>query len=112
MPVASLFNVPSTPEEWSQFSFANADHHLSIVNGVLAQKNISLPLYLLDPISLNDVASFLRIHQQAHSDFTAALGIEGVDLTDVDFRDPEQVASWTRLHGDEHMQAGQILGVG
>lgn len=111
MPVANLFNVPSEPEEFSEFSFHNQNEHVNIVNLVLAKKGVSLPMYLLDPLSPDDPEEFLRIHQQAHNDFTGVLGIFGVDLTDVDFRDPEQLASWITLHGEEHRQAAQILGL-
>ena len=112
MSVAVLFNVPESPADFLVFSFHNADQHALIVREVASRKGILLPLYVLDPIPASDPATWLEVHQASHNAFTAALGIAGVDLTDVDFQDPEQLASWSRLHGEEHRQAADILGFG
>lgn len=112
MPVADLYNVPSDEPGFLRFTFHNMDQHRLIVAAIAAQKNIALPLYALDPVAPSNISEFLAIHQQAHNDFTGVLGIAGVDLTSVDFKDPEQLASWSRLHGEEHRQAANILGFG
>lgn len=110
MSLAALFNVPEDAQGVLVFSFHNADQHLQIVRQARAQKNVILREYVLDPISSDDPATWLRVHQQAHAEFTEALGIAGVDLTDVDFNDKEQLNSWMRLHGDEHRLAADMLG--
>ncbi len=112
MSVAKLFNVPEDERGMLVFSFHNADQHALIAREVVAQRGVSLPAYVLDPIPSADPETWLAIHQASHNAFTAALGIAGVDLTDVDFNDPEQAASWHRLHGEEHRQAADILGFG
>lgn len=112
MSIAVLFNVPDTPEGFSVFSFNNADQHALIVSAIAAKKGVELPAYVLDPIPPTDPQTWLQIHQASHNAFTAVLGIAGVDLTDVDFNDPEQASSWHRLHGEEHRQAANMLGFG
>src|ERR1041385_2064676 len=100
MSVAGLFNVPEKDEDFLVFSFANADQHALIVDRIFATKGVLLPSFVLDPIPSSDPITWLAVHQEAHNAFTAALGIAGVDLTAVDFRDPEQASSWARLHGE------------
>lgn len=110
MALASIFNIPRGEQDLLLFSFNNMDQHRQIVSAI-AGRGTRLTLYSLDPIPGADVLTWLIIHQQAHVDFTGALGIAGVDLTAVDFRDPEQMASWIRLHADEHQQAAIKLGI-
>ena len=112
MSIASLFNIPQNEQGFLLFSFNNMDAHRRIVNGIFARNGVLLPLYDLDPIPPSDPQTWLQTHQAAHVAFTDALGIAGVDLTAVDFNDPEQAASWMRLHGEEHRQAANILGFG
>ena len=109
MGIANLFNTPANEQEMLVFSFSNADQHRLIVNAIAKQKGIALTSYLLDPLPPEDIQDWLAIHQQAHIDFRNVLGIPGTDLTSVDFRDPEQFASWSRLHGTEHLQAATML---
>lgn len=110
MSLANLFNIPGDQQDLLTFSFSNMDQHRQIVSAIGSSRGVRLSLYELDPIPHVDVATWLIIHQQAHVDFTTTLGIAGVDLTAVDFRDPEQMASWIRLHADEHQQAAAKLG--
>ena len=112
MSLAVLFNIPESAEDFLTFSFHNQDQHALIVRAVFTNRGIRLPLYLMDPIPPSDPGDWLRTHQQAHNDFNGVLGIDGVDLTSVDFNDPEQLASWSRLHGEEHRQAADILRIG
>ena len=112
MSIASLFNVPEREEDFLVFSFANADQHALIVDRIFATKGVLLPAFVLDPIPPSDPQTWLAVHQESHNAFTEALGIAGVDLTAVDFSDPEQASAWARLHGEEHRQAANILGFG
>lgn len=113
MPLANLYNVPSLTNEhdFSMFSFNNQDQHRQIAQELYAQKGLSIPLYPLDPITFNDIATWAMMHQDAHNNQNAALDIAGVDLTDVNFQDPGELASWIYLHASEHMQAAAILGL-
>lgn len=109
--LAQLYNLPTNDRKLAEFSFANSDHHTRIVSGVLKQKGISLPDYVLDPIAMFDVSNFFLRHQDIHNRQNAALGIAGNDLSFVDFKNPNQLQAWIWLHASEHLQAAQILGI-
>lgn len=113
MSLATLANIPaeSDPRSFAEFSFSNMDRHRDVIFAIGSQRQINLPLYVLDPIPLYDISSWLYTHQAAHNDINDVLSVEGVDLTAIDFRDQEQVASWIRLHVNEHQQWDQILGL-
>lgn len=107
--IATLFNVPSDEVGMMHFSFANAAEHHSITQAIFDQLGVHIESYLLDPIPLFDSGGWFYRHQQAHNLQNAVLGISGNDLTTVDWKNPAQVASWIRLHGEEHRQASEIL---
>jgi hypothetical protein len=111
MSLASLLNPPSTEREFLRWSFSNDDGHRRIISAIFAQTGIDLTTYVLDPIPQEDLQSWSRRHQTTHNDFTGVLGIQGSDLTDVDWKKKDEVDSWLRLHFDEHRQANFILGI-
>lgn len=110
MPLANLLNIPIDPEGWSYFSFSNQDEHRQIAAGLLA-KGVRIQDYELDPIPLQNTGPWLYIHQASHNEFTQALGISGSDFTSVNLSDAGQVASWVRLHFQEHIEAARKLGL-
>jgi hypothetical protein len=111
MSLATLFNVPDDEQTLLVFGFSNMDHHRLIASAIATQKNVTLPLFPLDPLPTFNMTAWAQSHQQMHVDFTSALGIAGVDLSDVDFKDPAQLSAWVILHAAEHQQADAILGL-
>lgn len=109
MALASLLNAPSTPTEQLKWSFSNADAHSRIVTAIRSQIGTVLTPFVLDPIPEFDRQNWLRRHQQAHTDFTAVLGIDGSDLSEVNWQDQEEREAWVQLHFEEHFQANNIL---
>lgn len=115
MALAALFNVPGTEEELLQWSFAHFAHHLDLVNSIYNLTKIPLPIFVLDPFSPKDpnsVEAWSYLHQIMHQNQNALLGINGFDLTSVDWQDQNQVAAWIQLNATEHVEAANILGVG
>lgn len=111
MALAPLFNIPHDEAGISVFSFHNQDAHRQIVLAIQDTMNITLPLYPIDPIPLNDLAGWGDIHQALHADFTRVLGIVGSDFSSVDFNDPAQLSAFIFLHAAEHTQAANMLGL-
>ena len=109
--LAVLYNVFNDDRGLAQFSIANNDEHVRINKAILAQYEVEMPTYILDPISLNNPSIWLYTHQNVHNLMNAVLGIAGNDLSDVDFKDKSQVASWIWLHAQEHYQAAEKLGL-
>lgn len=116
MSLASLYNIPQTRDQLAVWSFSNAAAHLDIIR-VLQQKTpgAQFTAYVLDPMDPEDPASmeqWLTQHQVMHTEMDAALGIQGFDLSEVNWQDQGQLAGWIQSHASEHLQAGQILNLG
>lgn len=110
--LAMLRNVPETPDDWARFSFANFDALNQIRGAILAQKNIQLPEYPVEPIPFHDLDFWLISNQQAHNDFNSVLGLNGMDLMHTDLRDPNQREAWIYINFMEVQAACQALGIG
>ena len=108
MPVANLFSVPKNQGDEAAWSFSHLDHHRSMIRTVQQKFGITLPEYAIDPFG----DSVADLHQQLHNDLDSIIGVQGFDLADVNWRDPQQRASWIFLNATLHMQEGAILGVG
>ncbi len=114
MSLAGLYNIPNDEQQLAQWSFINAAAHADINRVIFERFNISIPAYALDPIPTEskDLQVWLYQHQQMHTDMDAVLGIQGFDLTDVNWQDRSQFAGWIEGHAIEHLQAGRILNLG
>lgn len=110
MAIAGIFNVPGTPEEFAQWGFDNAAHHVDINRVIFQITGTNIASFVLDPLPLNDMGAWLYQHQQMHTTTNGILGVQGFDLTDVDFNDKGQLAGWIQMHANEHFQwANQLL---
>lgn len=107
----SLLNPPVDRLSLGRWSFINQWEHSQIAEQIQSQFSIPQLTYILDPISEDDFRSWLWRHQETHNAMNSALGIQGNDLTDVDFQNREQVESWIWIHANEHIQATAILGI-
>lgn len=111
----ALFNIPNIEDMRSvnEWSFAHADHHLQIINALLAQDSVVAPVYILDPIPFFDMGAWLYQHQTMHNNNNLVLNTNtGNDLTQLDVSKPEEVASWVWLNASEHRLWANALGVG
>lgn len=110
--LAGLFNIPASDEELLQWSFVHAAQHLEISNAIYARTLIVLPQFLLDPFdpkNRSSMETWAYQHQLMHNNQNQILGIEGFDLTDVNWQDQEERAAWISLNANEHVQASNIL---
>lgn len=108
MPVANLFSVPKNRAEEGAWSFSHLAHHRDLISTVQRVFNITLPEYAIDPFGDN-VAD---LHQQMHDDLDAIIGVSGFDLSEVNWKDANDRASWIFLNATLHQQEGAKLGVG
>lgn len=77
-------------------------------------RQIDLPQRMIYPVNFNDPASvavFLREHQQSHNDFQAILGIQGNDISNVDFTNEGEREAWFFLHLSAHLAVASALGL-
>ena len=110
MALADIFNIPSAPADMALWSFAHADHHRQLNAAALAQKNVLLAEYILDPVNLEDPSVFLNQHQAMHNAVDSLYGVAGYDLTDVDWSDPSQRAGWIWLNAQLHRAEAAATG--
>lgn len=109
MALASLFNVPSTDIERSQWAFAHMAHHRDINRKIYELLAIALPEFILDPINPAETGTWEYQHQEMHNAQNTILGIAGFDLSELDWGNQNQLAGWIFLQGQEHRQAAAIL---
>lgn len=112
MSIGNLLNI-SSDQDFSGFAFSNADHHTLVTQAInqLIPAARALTFYILDPVPDFDLQSWLRRHQQSHNDINSALNIQGVDLTDVDFKRQDEREAWAELHWSEHQQWQEATGI-
>lgn len=109
MALASLYNVPSTDSERSQWAFAHMAHHRDINRRIYELTLVALPEFILDPINPADTGSWEYQHQQMHNNQDSILGIAGFDLSELDWNKQNELAGWIYLNALEHKQASDIL---
>jgi hypothetical protein len=107
----ALLNVPKNDAEWNIWSLAHRDQHDIIRAAILAQYNVNLASYPLDPIPFSKEALYqwLVWNEQSHDDFNSVLGLQSSDLESVDLTDAKQKEAWIWLHFLEHQSAADKL---
>lgn len=112
MSLASLFNRPTNESDTLRWAFSNSAEHAKIIRAIRQQLNITtLQTFILDPIPAHDKNSWLLRHQVVHNQMNAVTGVNGNDLSVVDFNNPEELQAWIDLHAQEHYQTNAILGI-
>ena len=110
--LADLFNVPVTDDERAQWLFAHMAHHRDINARIYQLIAVALPEYVLDPVDIDDPGQWEYQHQLMHDNQNVLLGIDGQDLTGIDWKDQSLLTGWIFLNSNEHYQAAQILEIG
>jgi hypothetical protein len=103
-----LLNVPTTPREWTRWSFSHAQVHIAI-RQALAALGAPTGDYILDPINPGAIEEWLSRVQQTHTEMNGPLGLQSSDLTGVDFNDEAQTVAWIYLNWQEDNAALQAL---
>ena len=111
MSLATLFSIPDTEPDLARFTLANASEHQEVNNAILAQKSVQITTYILEPMPTLGLAGWLLTHQAMHNQVNALLGTAGNDLTILDLKDRSAVEEWIFLHGDEHRNWRNALGI-
>ncbi|MDE2020516.1 MAG: hypothetical protein KGJ13_09295 [Patescibacteria group bacterium] len=110
--IANLFNVPSTEEDWNEYSFSLQSTLRDINRRIYETQKIAVPEFILDPINLAEPYVQLYNLQNWMNDLNAILGIAGFDYIDVDFSQQGDLASWTWLLAKNIRQAANQVGIG
>lgn len=111
----SLNGILSIPEKsmrgLEEWLFWHANDHVEILRGIQATTSVKLPEYVLDPANSQDLEGWALQHQQAHNDMNSQLGLQGSDLTAVDFKQEIELKAWLFINFMEHVAARQTIGI-
>ena len=110
--VAGLANVPGNPQELAEWSFAHMAHHQDIIRVIYQITKQALPVYILDPVDIENSQVWADQHQQMHTAMDAILGISGFNLDDWDWKNQSTLAGNVYNNFVEHLQAANILEIG
>lgn len=119
MSLPYLYARPEDEEGWNAWSFNHAANHYTWVSAIgrvttaggAVKFLVQQQQFILSPIDPNDLGMWLYQHQTAHDQANEALGTKGYNLLELDWKDPDQFATWLRLNGDEHIRISAALGV-
>jgi|SRR5215469_3921898 len=111
MPLANLYSIPRSPQDWNNWSFNNADSHRRIIEAIFNKSKLQLNYLITDPIPFQAIEDWLRNHQQMHNEMDSVLNIDSSDLTIPQFNDPLQMEIFIFSHADEHKTAEDLLGI-
>jgi len=112
MGLALLFAQPTDQDSWASWAWNHAANHVDWIAAVQDQKSKNLTQFLLSPLDPNNLGMWLYQNQESHNDVNAALGTQGYNLLDLDWKDEDQFATWLNLHGEEHQRISAALGIG
>jgi len=104
-----LFDITASDASLEQFFFWNAQDHIEINQAIQAQKTVNLFERVLHPVDPQAFDIWLELHQQSHNDINQVLGLNGNDLSELDFSDKSKVSEWMNLHAQEHLSMRQVL---
>jgi hypothetical protein len=114
MPIASFNVIPADQNGWAQFSFAHIVSHRDINRFINQKIGKTLAEYVLDPMPLFPEPSmdlWDTLHYQMHLNQNAALGIQGANLGDIDWKDSSSVGWFVQQNYIDHYRASKILGI-
>src|ERR1700691_3487101 len=89
------YNDQASREQWS---LQHSRDHQEIRQAIQAQKGVNLTDWQLSPIAWQDWDSFALRHQNTHNDMNGVLGLNGTDITSVNFEKPEAAYEWNYEH--------------
>ncbi len=106
-----LLNLPIGDRALASWSFNHADEHIQIITTIHRRGGVALTQRILDPIANFDFKNWLWAHQQTHNEMNAVLGIQGANLSQLNFDDKDELDAWAQLHFVEHQEANFKLGI-
>lgn len=112
MPIAGLWNVPSSDEEISLWGFTHLAHHRDVDAQIFRQYGVKIEEFVIDPFSPDNPGEWARQHQAMHNAVNLVINNSGFDLTRVNWKKPALLAGWIQSNAFEHRVWSNILGVG
>lgn len=111
MSLAALLYPPPTPSGWTEWVYQNLTHHQAVINAARDTGKGSLILYQIWPWNPHAAQDWLLQHQSQHDDMNTLYGVNGSDLSTLNFDDKREVDAWLQLHFYEHQDVAARCGV-
>lgn len=112
MSIASFTVPPRSIEQFSVWSFSHMAHHRDIIRRIRETTGTNLFEYALDPFNPADLGVWAEQHQAMHDDMNQALyGVDGADLTGIDWQDQDNLSAWLARNYAEHARVATTLGI-
>jgi hypothetical protein len=111
MSLAQLLYPPSIQSGWAEWVFANLQHHQAIIDAARQTGKANLILYQIYPFNSQDPEGWLLQHQSQHDDMNQVYGVNGSDLSTLDFQNKRDVDAWLQLHFYEHQDVASRTGL-
>ena len=111
MSLAQVLFPSPTNQGFDEWAWAHFQHHLAIARAVLQVKKVELIVPSIFPINIANIQVWLQNHQGLHNAQNALLGIQGNDLSSLNWTDEKQREGFFYLNFVEHRSAGQNVGV-
>jgi hypothetical protein len=109
--LAQILTVPPGPHGWEEWTFWHYTHHQAIISAAAQVKNVSLTLYNIWPFSPGNPEGWLLQHSYQHDDMNALYGVNGADLSTLDFTNAKEVEAWLWLQYQEHQSVAKLCGL-
>lgn len=113
MSLAGLKSPVADRKDWDTWLFSHWSDTLEIV-AAIQKLNHPMVVRTIDRVDPDDKTAldvWLQNEQDTHNDFNDFLGLEGVDLLGLDFRDKVGVEQWLYHEYQEHYAARRELGI-
>jgi hypothetical protein len=111
MPLPHILYPPPGEDGMRSWVFAHWQDHLEIVGAINRKLGTNLQVYVIDPLPMTDMRSWLQRHQYYHNDMNGLFQIQGSDLQGLDLKDPEIVRQWMFENFQEHQAVRAVLGI-
>lgn len=99
---------------YGAWDIGHGREHLQFVQ-VLAQRTPAVQIPAFDMLAFlvagNARKSILETHAEVHDLLRGATGVQGIDLSEVDFDQQDAFYDWLGYHATEHAQIRQALGI-
>ena len=111
MGIATLLSTPTTDDEWAVWSFSHMAHHRLVNGAVYDSSGQNQDLFVLDPMTLDNLGAWTEQHPQMHAAQDAVLGIQGFDISFLDPRDAQSVAVFISQNYELHYAEALATGM-
>lgn len=106
-----LYNSPADEASLLEWSANHQREHLLIAYTIQQKYSGTQTIVLpIDPVPVQfDMLTWAQNHQTMHNEMDNVTGVQGFDLSSVNFQERDQLLIWINLHAWEHYRVWNVL---